>query len=162
MLRSNLWVEGGLVNGCVGVVVDIVYCDSIDPEKAAFILVKFENYYGPTLDNGCVPITRVIFSWSTNHHYCTRFQFPLTLAYAITVHKSQGLTLWKVVLHFDSHEFMAGVFYVALSRVRSKDDLMICGSFMNNPLFSMNLSLYKTKIDGKNWLLEKCEFFVGH
>lgn len=155
MLRSNLWTEGGLVNGLVGEVVDIVYCDSIDVDRPAFILVRFENYHGPTLENGCVPISRILRSWVVSGIYCTRLQFPLTLAYAITVHKSQGLTLRRVVLHLDAAEMSPGIFYVALSRVRCKEDLMICGSSVNSPLFSVNAALYKSKVEARDWLLER-------
>ncbi|KAK3925607.1 ATP-dependent DNA helicase [Frankliniella fusca] len=155
MLRSNLWTEGGLVNGCVGYVEDVVYCPEIDQEAPSFILVKFESYYGPTLENGCVPISRILKSWTVNNIYCTRFQFPLTLAYAITVHKSQGLTLSRAVLHFDSSEIMPGMFYVAMSRLRKKTDLMISGASVNSPLFGINPKNYKSKVEGKKWLLQR-------
>ncbi|KAK3928023.1 ATP-dependent DNA helicase [Frankliniella fusca] len=130
MLRSNLWTEGGLVNGCIGYIEDVLYCDEIDEESPSIIMVKFDTYYGPTLTNGCVPITRITRSWTVNNIHCTRYQFPLTLAYAITIHKSQGLTLPKCVLNLDCAEIMSGIFCVAMSRVREKTDLMISGSFI--------------------------------
>lgn len=49
-------------------------------------------------------------------------QFPLKLAYAITIHKSQGMTLGKVAVHFNSM-FAPGMMYVALSRARSLKDV---------------------------------------
>lgn len=157
MLRSNLWTDGGLVNGCIGIVEEIVYCETMSSDKPSFILVKFENYYGPTLSNGCVPISRVLKSWNVNNIHCTRYQFPLTLSYAISVHKSQGLTLHRVVLHFDVCEMTAGLFYVAMSRVREKNHLMICGSAVNSPLFRINVLNYKSKVEGRNWLMSRGE-----
>ncbi|KAK3921474.1 ATP-dependent DNA helicase [Frankliniella fusca] len=155
MLRSNLWTEGGLVNGCIGYVQDVLYCQEIDEDCPSIIMVKFDSYYGPTLPNGCVPITRIMKSWTVNNIYCTRYQFPLTLAYAITIHKCQGLTLRKCVIHIDCAEIMSGIFYVAMSRVREKCDLMISGNFINSPLFKISQDKYKAEIKGKKWLLER-------
>lgn len=55
----------------------------------------------------------------------TRTQFPLVLFYACTCHKTQGLTLPKAVVNC-SREFVPGLIYVAVSRVRRPEDLQIC------------------------------------
>jgi ATP-dependent exoDNAse (exonuclease V) alpha subunit len=55
--------------------------------------------------------------------------FPLRVAYATTVHKSQGLTLDHVQVSFSDHFFSSpGMLYVALSRVRTPKGLRLVGN----------------------------------
>ena len=48
-----------------------------------------------------------------------RQQIPLKLAYALTIHKSQGLTLSKAWIDIGKSEKTPGISYVALSRVKT-------------------------------------------
>lgn len=52
-------------------------------------------------------------------------QFPLKLAWALTVHKSQGLTFNKVVMDFSGGAFSSGQTYVALSRCTSLEGITL-------------------------------------
>jgi hypothetical protein len=52
-------------------------------------------------------------------------QFPLKLAFAMTIHKAQGLTLDQMALNKGAGIFAPGQTYVALSRVRNIEDLTL-------------------------------------
>lgn len=53
-------------------------------------------------------------------------QVPLLHAWAITVHKSQGMSISKLVVTL-GRAFAAGMVYVALSRCTSRDGLQVRG-----------------------------------
>ena len=100
ILTSNLWTEAGLVNGSMGIVQDILFKEQGSPALPTAVFVKFEKYNGLTIrdheGNEVVLIVPIKRSWENkNGMTCSRLQIPLCLAWAVTVHKSQGLTLKK-------------------------------------------------------------------
>jgi len=52
-------------------------------------------------------------------------QYPLRLAWAVTIHKSQGLTFDHVNIHLGTGAFAAGQLYVALSRCRTLEGITL-------------------------------------
>ena len=76
-------------------------------------------------------------------------QFPLALGYAMTIHKSQGKTLSKVVLDISIGAFAHGQTYVALSRTRSAKDMHIV-----KPLQERDIIFDKRILDFVNGISE--------
>ena len=109
MLTSNLWVDVGLVNGAMGTIQAICYRTGGPPDLPIAVMVRFDRYSGPTLHDGTVPITPLRCTWSSSGVLCSRLQLPLKLAWAVTIHKSQGLTLDKVVIDVGKREFTTGL-----------------------------------------------------
>ena len=62
-------------------------------------------------------------------------QFPLRLAWAITIHKSQGLTFEKVMIDAGS-AFSSGQVYVALSRCTSLDGIVLLSKIPSAAIYS--------------------------
>ena len=52
-----------------------------------------------------------------------RKQFPLILAFAVTIHKCQGLSLDRAMMDLSGEVFSPGMAYVALSRVKRLENL---------------------------------------
>ena len=86
-------------------------------------LVDFQHYTGPPFLHThpqIVPIPPHLFElWETEGQRLSRQQLPLSLRYAMTIHKSQGQTLSRVVIDLGKAERAVGCSFVALSRVRS-------------------------------------------
>ena len=83
-------------------------------------------------------------------------QYPLRLAWAITVHKSQGLTFDRAVLDVNA-AFAAGQVYVALSRCRSLEGLALTA-----PLSPLSVKTDAVVTDYMNVELEQAQQTAGH
>ena len=129
MLNMNLWPTVGLCNGATGTVVDFIYQNNQQPPDLPIaVVVKFDIYRGPSISNtlpSCVPICPVTVSAHLTDGIHERQQIPLTHAWAITIHKSQGLTLPKAWIDIGKSEKTPGVSYVALSRNKALSSCVI-------------------------------------
>ena len=128
MLTYNLWQEVGLCNGATGVVEDLIFHpDRPPPCLPIAALEKFPHYTGPAFletNSQTVPIPPHLFQWKSDGQRFSRQQLPLRLRYAITIHKSQGQTLPQVVVDLGKVERAAGCSFVAISRVRSLQNVV--------------------------------------
>jgi hypothetical protein len=110
MLIINL--DRGLVNGSRGVVI------GFDETRQMYPRVRFVNGTEETIEPH---------RWAIEiegREVASRYQIPLKLAWAMSIHKSQGQTLDKVEIKLDN-VFEYGQAYVALSRVSSPQGLKL-------------------------------------
>ncbi len=77
-------------------------------------------------------------------------QMPLRLAWAITIHKSQGMSLDAAEIDL-SRAFTPGMGYVAISRVKSLDGLYLTG--LNNMALVLNPKIYDLDFSLKQFSL---------
>ena len=118
MLTKNLSGNKGLVNGSRGVVV------KISPSGLPYV-----RFVSETLSTSSEPVAIERVTWTNSiggRVVAQRSQIPLSLAYAITVHKSQGMSLDKVEISLE-RAFEAGMAYVALSRAKTMEGLRLHG-----------------------------------
>ena len=126
MLRRNLDTKSGLVNGAKGIVTKICTDNNL---IAQAIFVKFHNThvglpYQDSQQN--IKIEPVVAEYyGLNETVLSRKQFPLTLSYAVTIHRCQGLTLDAAVIDLGKDLFQPCMAYVAISRLRSLHTLAI-------------------------------------
>ncbi|XP_067203751.1 ATP-dependent DNA helicase PIF1-like [Linepithema humile] len=136
MLRSNLNVSEGLVNGSMGIVRGFQWPalrrDQLEEgELPKKIFIQFDD---PTIGNslkesndwvGISPIS-VVYQGNKGYGNVERTMLPVILSWAVTVHKLQGTTVERAVIYLGKKIFAKGQAYVALSRVKSLEGLAIC------------------------------------
>jgi ATP-dependent exoDNAse (exonuclease V) alpha subunit len=146
MLTNNLWTKIGLINGSMGFIYDIIWDIGQDPFSMplSVLLVKFNRYIRPVFPNynpGILPIFPITTQFEFKSMVCSRTQFPLRLAYAITVHKSQGLILSRAILNLNQREYSVGLSYVVISHVKSLDRLIFKYPFDFNRFSSLDSAI---------------------
>ena len=127
--------ENPIVNGSQGIVVGF---------KDGLPLVKFNYINEPVVVN--------YYTWiSEKNKKLGIKQIPLIYAWAITIHKSQGVTLNDAIMDIGKNIFEYGQTYVALSRVKSLDGLYLrsfdYNKIMANPKVKQFYNNIKNKID---------------
>ena len=118
MLRVNDQRTAGMVNGARGTVKDIIYDGT--GKTVSKIMVKFDNIE----EVQCIERVRRMIMVAPRC-FVYRKMFPLINAYAMTIHKSQSLSLECVFADLGNEIFAAGMSYVALSRCTSHKGLYL-------------------------------------
>ena len=114
MCIANISQDEGIVNGTCGKIIDF--------DENNLPIVKFNT------------LTKTIGYYSWNSESIPGLsinQLPLILAWSITIHKCQGLTLETAIIDASKNIFEAGQMYVALSRVKNLEGLKLINFDIN-------------------------------
>lgn len=122
MLCSNLWVEIGLVNGSLGQIKSIVYNDGEKPPQLLlFVVVWISN----------ITLAQFGIITTQKYPYNPTKSWPMSLlkmAWALTIHKLESLTVQRVAIDIDNIDWQ-GLTFTTISRVRELPCLCIQPSF---------------------------------
>jgi ATP-dependent DNA helicase PIF1 len=108
MCIANIDIEQGICNGSQGIVIDILENTPV---------IKFYN--------GIIRKIPPFYRQNEEYPNIAIGQIPLILAWAVTIHKTQGATLNMAEIDIGSSIFEYGQTYVALSRIKTLDGLYI-------------------------------------
>jgi len=124
MMLKNTFVKEGIINGSVGIIRGF-------DNKKGYPIVEFTNGALLTITPNEWAVSKFNENTAQVEVEAMMIQIPLVLSWAITVHKSQGMTLEKIRCNLGS-AFAEGQVYVAISRVKSLEGLFIESFNINN------------------------------
>lgn len=120
LVTANIDQKSGIVNGTRGVVVQL------KPKSVVIKLVDGSHYEVAYYKNTLVEDPDIALSF-----------IPLKLAYALTIHKSQGMTLDSIEIDIGHNIFASGQAYTAISRAKNlksvKINNVLKSSFITDP-----------------------------
>ena len=136
MLRRNVCTADGLVNGAMGTIVGFEWPQgqrtaNTQPSGISVLLdnctvgrmTRNSTEHAPTV------LRQVTSTFKSRNGKLRleRHQYPIVLAWAVTIHKVQGLSLDRAVMDLGKNVFAHGMAYVALSRVMSLEGACVIG-----------------------------------
>ena len=110
MCNANIDMENGICNGSQGIIIDLVGQEKIPKIKFA---------------NGIIMLVEKYHWQSEQYPTLSICQYPLQLAWALTIHKIQGATLKMAQMDIGKDIFAYGQTYVALSRIETLSGLYL-------------------------------------
>ncbi|MDR2777306.1 MAG: AAA family ATPase [Rickettsiales bacterium] len=117
MMLKNSYIKDGIINGSIGLVTGF-------STRKSYPLVDFGNGREFVVTPEIWEISSFSHEMGELEVVATMSQIPLVLAWAMTVHKSQGMTIDRIDCDL-KNAFAEGQIYVALSRARSLDGIYI-------------------------------------
>jgi len=113
MFLNNKLFEHNICNGTIGIITNLIDNQTVEvtfptPNDITKVNIQKETAY-----------------FNINGNPATRQQFPLQNAFALTIHKTQGLTLPHTTINVNQNIFATGQVYVAMSRAPSWEALDI-------------------------------------
>jgi ATP-dependent DNA helicase PIF1 len=149
VLLYNLDLKAGLVNGSQGTIIDFVNAEYMPNEvsgdywqwrNSQVHAFTSKHTFRPVVlftdgqEAVIPPVASETLMGPPNDRYLVcRTQIPLMLAWALSIHKSQGMTM-KYVEVSRKDIFESGQLYVALSRATTLDGLTVTGSYTRNDI----------------------------
>tara|TARA_B100001093_G_C26859833_1_gene1029427 strand:- start:4823 stop:6127 length:1305 start_codon:yes stop_codon:yes gene_type:complete len=131
MCIANLNLALGIANGTTGKVIDFT--------SENYPIVEFSN-------NSKIIVKKK--EWKSNNvPGISVNQVPLILAWGITIHKAQGITLDKAIVDVGNDLFEAGQMYVALSRLKTINELYLLDFNIDKLKINLKVLNYYNKLD---------------
>lgn len=142
--EEHQWSASTIPDNLHGVMMEHVReCYPLVHKQCMWPVVRFEDKLGAEITTMTLFPQWFDVTTGNGQLVCRRMQLPIALAYAFTIHRTQGQTFDKVVLWLQQQPFAFGMLYVALSRVRAFEDVKImdpkgcikkCGMVLASPV----------------------------
>ena len=142
MCTTNLDLENGICNGSIGIITDFQMKMGIPVPVIQF-------------SNGIKREIPIQYWQSEEYPTIAIGQFPLCLAWAMTIHKIQGATLSMAEMDIGRSIFENGQTYVALSRVQSLDGLYLSHFYPQNIKVNAKVAAFYANIPEVEYEVEE-------
>ena len=147
MLTWNQWTNQDLINDVMKTLYDLIWNQNVRDSFVIMFSIAFVqmNDYIDFVnidfhDTFAMSLSHQFHQWVIDDVVCCRTQFSLTLTFAITVHKCQDFTMFKMMLKFSRKNDTIDQSYIVLTRVRSINDVLFDSDFSYDR-FSVNSSI---------------------